>query len=205
MTKLTKSESGKIGAAAWQKVAEQNKLLKIEEYNKNPKLCKQCNSELLYKSKNNIFCNRSCSTKFNNKAENISWHCKNCNSLHVSKPYKLKEFCNSSCQQEFSYKRRIQDWKSGIPLETIDTPEWIKRYILEKQNNKCANCFILEWDNKPIVLELEHKDGNSENNLEDNLCCLCPNCHSQTSTYKSKNIGKGRHSRRERYKEGKSF
>jgi hypothetical protein len=58
---------------------------------------------------------------------------------------------------------------------------------------------------KPLVVEVEHKDGNSENNAPENVCLLCPNCHSQTDTYKAKNKGKGRHSRRMRYQEGKSY
>ena len=54
-------------------------------------------------------------------------------------------------------------------------------------------------------MELEHKDGNSSNNSLDNVCLLCPNCHSQTDTYKNKNKGNGRHYRRLRYSEGKSY
>ena len=52
---------------------------------------------------------------------------------------------------------------------------------------------------------MEHLDGNSENNNLDNLSLLCCNCHAQTDTYKVKNLGKGRFSRRQRYKEGKSY
>lgn len=50
------------------------------------------------------------------------------------------------------------------------------------------------WDNdkKPVNVELEHIDGNSSNNNLSNLILLCPNCHSCTPTYKSKNRGKGR-------------
>jgi 5-methylcytosine-specific restriction endonuclease McrA len=55
------------------------------------------------------------------------------------------------------------------------------------------------------ALELEHKDGNSDNNIEDNLELLCPNCHSQSPTYKAKNVGNGRHYRRQLYAKGKSF
>ncbi|HVY53532.1 MAG TPA: HNH endonuclease, partial [Gammaproteobacteria bacterium] len=69
----------------------------------------------------------------------------------------------------------------------------------------CTECKITEWNGKSITLELEHKDGDSGNNKPENLCLNCPNCHSQTSTYKSKNRGNGRHSRRKRYKEGKSY
>ena len=81
----------------------------------------------------------------------------------------------------------------------------IKKFVLERQIGKCNHCGIKEWQDKPLVLELEHKDGNSSNNHPDNLECLCPNCHSQTATYKNRNKGNGRHSRRVRYAEGKSF
>lgn len=48
---------------------------------------------------------------------------------------------------------------------------------------------------QPIPLELEHKDGNHRNNTPSNVCLLCPNCHSQTDTYGSKNRGQGRSDR----------
>ena len=54
-------------------------------------------------------------------------------------------------------------------------------------------------------MELEHNDGNSQNNSLDNLSLICPNCHSQTPTYKGANKGNGRHYRRVRYAEGKSY
>ena len=74
----------------------------------------------------------------------------------------------------------------------------IKRYLFEKYNNKCARC---GWSKiniftNNIPLEIEHIDGNYENNNEDNLILLCPNCHALTSTYKGANINNGRKSRR---------
>ncbi len=69
----------------------------------------------------------------------------------------------------------------------------------------CEICKNTEWLGKPINLELEHIDGNSENHARSNLQLLCPNCHSYTPTYKGRNRGNGRHLRRERYKQGKSF
>ena len=38
-----------------------------------------------------------------------------------------------------------------------------------------------------IPLEVHHKDGNHENNLEENLQLLCPNCHAQTENYRTRN------------------
>ena len=52
---------------------------------------------------------------------------------------------------------------------------------------KCNHCGLTHWLNKPIPLELHHKDGNKLNNNLNNLELLCPNCHYFTETYKSKN------------------
>ena len=61
---------------------------------------------------------------------------------------------------------------------------------------KCSCCDLETWQEKEIVLEIDHIDGNSDNNLLDNLRLLCPNCHSQTKTYKNRNKGNGREKRR---------
>ncbi len=50
----------------------------------------------------------------------------------------------------------------------------------------CSNCKNTEWMGNPIPLELDHIDGNNE----DNLRLLCPNCHAQTDTYRGKNKSK---------------
>ncbi len=51
----------------------------------------------------------------------------------------------------------------------------------------CAICGINSWNNKKINLELDHIDGKRVNHELTNLRLLCPNCHSQTDTYRSKN------------------
>lgn len=55
-------------------------------------------------------------------------------------------------------------------------------------DHKCYHCHNTIWNNQPIPLELEHKDGNHDNNNIDNLTLLCPNCHAQTKTYRGRNI-----------------
>lgn len=51
---------------------------------------------------------------------------------------------------------------------------------------KCRECGLSDWLDKPISLELDHIDGNPKNNLLTNLRLLCPNCHSQTDTFRNK-------------------
>lgn len=48
---------------------------------------------------------------------------------------------------------------------------------------KCECCGLSEWMNKPIPLELHHKDFNHHNNSIDNLQILCANCHMQAHNY----------------------
>lgn len=43
-----------------------------------------------------------------------------------------------------------------------------------------------------IPLEIDHIDGNANNNNEDNLRLLCPNCHSLTPHFRNLNRGHGR-------------
>lgn len=130
-----------------------------------------------------------------------SYKCLNCNKEHLFKGHSYSnKYCDNKCQKDFEFKEAINNWEIIAPGKSR-----IKRYLVETFGKKCAVCSIETWNGKDITLELEHKDGNSENDNKENLELLCPNCHSQTFTYKSKNRGNGRHSRRERYAEGKSY
>lgn len=55
------------------------------------------------------------------------------------------------------------------------------------KKNACEECNISRWNGKNLSLRLHHRDGNRFNNTLLNLQILCPNCHSQTSTFMSKN------------------
>ena len=54
---------------------------------------------------------------------------------------------------------------------------------------KCASCGLgPEWQGQRLNLPVDHIDGDWHNNEAGNLQFLCPNCHSQTSTFS----GRGR-------------
>lgn len=63
----------------------------------------------------------------------------------------------------------------------------IKAGIKKKQCETCGN--IGQWMGKPLTIELDHIDGDRSNHRIENLRMLCPNCHSQTDTFRSKNRG----------------
>lgn len=86
---------------------------------------------------------------------------------HVKKfPYD-KVFCESSKLPRQKVKNRI-----------------IKESLLIY---KCAICNNFgEHNGLPLSLQLDHINGINDDNRLSNLRFLCPNCHSQTSTYAGK-------------------
>lgn len=64
----------------------------------------------------------------------------------------------------------------------------IRNHLSKAFGWKCSVCLITEWNGKSIIMEVDHIDGNRSNNLIENLRLLCPNCHSQTSTWRGKNF-----------------
>jgi 5-methylcytosine-specific restriction endonuclease McrA len=66
-----------------------------------------------------------------------------------------------------------------------------KVVLILERGHKCQRCNNTKWLDAEITLELEHIDGDNQNNEKDNLLLLCPNCHSQTKTWKSSSKNKG--------------
>jgi hypothetical protein len=91
------------------------------------------------------------------------------------------------------------DGNRGINTKNISSH--LKRYLVETHKEKCSLC---NWSKINIVtgrvpLEIDHIDGNFENNMENNIRLICPNCHSLTGNFKNSNKGMGRAWRRNKY------
>lgn len=124
-----------------------------------------------------------------NKGKTSSKICKNCGREYLSFPHTNSIFCSTECSNKYKSKLKY--------LEYLQHPEkyegpcnmlWIKKHILQEQDNKCLICGCENtWNNKPLVFILDHIDGHAYNNIRSNLRLICPNCDSQLATYKSKN------------------
>lgn len=116
-----------------------------------------------------------------------------------------KAYCGSACASGYKQFILIQSWLNGEWDGSIKGGELsnsIKKYLLKEAGYKCSEC---SWNKiNPSTgrspLEVDHIDGNSENNAPSNLKVLCPNCHSLTPTYKGLNAtGRGTRAYRKKY------
>lgn len=111
----------------------------------------------------------------------------------------------------FTLKKYLEIYKIPFEKKSIRREEFIKKTYSDEEcfkegsnisrhhvkkrvikNNliplKCSKCGIgTVWNNKHLVLQLEHINGINNDNRLENLAFICPNCHSQTDTYAARN------------------
>ena len=136
---------------------------------------------------------------------------KHCCSIHSNKCSGKRSRCSDSAKKAYDSgqrtgfftqehriksleKRKEQITKNFLTTNSTHTNSCLKIVLIDnlKWEKKCIICGLTEWNNKPLMMQLDHIDGNSSNNRIENLRLLCPNCHSQTDTYCGKSINKGK-------------
>lgn len=76
-------------------------------------------------------------------------------------------------------------------IESLKT--YLIRFDIKKYEcSKCGNNGV--WNDIPLTLQLNHINGDNMDHRIENIEFLCPNCHTQTSTYGSRNFKLRSHS-----------
>ena len=123
------------------------------------------------------------------------FNCLHCGKENPKSYHHTNKYCGHDCQGAHTRAKRISQWLLEGKDWITNIPEWVRGkdgYLANTNGYKCSVCNITEHNNIALILECDHIDGNHKNNNPTNLRLICPNCHSQTSTYKNKNKGNGR-------------
>ena len=198
-----RSEAGKKGYEKTQDQLNQHRQKQhndaLAAYFSNPKNCLFCGKDIPYESRANKFCNQSCSASYNNQG--VTRHIRRSRYCSCGNPKVLQNKYCADCIEKHVYNKVTS-------LEHAKNDKIRKRIILEQRGNRCEVCGLDTWLGKPIPIELDHIDGDADNNSETNLRLICPNCHAQTATYKGANAGRNssrQKMRRKRYADGLTY
>lgn len=129
--------------------------------------------------------------------------CKYCG-LPIKK-YAFK-YCSNQCQRDNEYRVFIESWKSGrvngaVGLTAKNISGYLRHYLEDKFGPKCSLCGWGEINlfTGKVPLEIDHINGDSDDNSEVNLRIICPNCHALSANYRNLNYGRGRIWRKNKY------
>lgn len=112
------------------------------------------------------------------------------NELKLSTSHFLSRIESSCDARKMNIERFKNEW---LKENSLSSRNHVKKYLIKFDLLKweCAECGNKgDWRGKKLVLQLEHKNGVSNDNRLENLCFLCPNCHSQTDTFAGKSSQK---------------
>lgn len=79
-----------------------------------------------------------------------------------------------------------------LDVDSLKTRSSLKQRIVRDKllPYECKACGNQgQWMSGPLALQLHHKNGDGKDHRLENVCFLCPNCHSQTENFTGRNKG----------------
>lgn len=154
--------------------------------------CENCLKEIDGSFGSGRFCNVSCARSFSSNLKREEVNRKVSKKLKGRKSLTSVGFSDEQRRkaQETLKNKAILDSEYKLQNLPFDQLSFVlkREKIRREQDSSCLVCKYKEWNNQLILLELDHINGNKKDNSRENLRLICPNCHSQTKTYKTKNI-----------------
>lgn len=200
---MDRSEAGKLGYAKTKNAIDQYLKAKSQrcrdEYQANPKCCLFCGNLIPFQKRRSKFCDKSCSASYNNRG--VTRHIKGSKVCQCGNPKKPHNKYCDECSKNHVYHK-------ALTLEDAKTEKTRRKVLLAQRGHRCEGCGLTEWRQRPIPLDVHHIDGNTDNNTDENLQLLCPNCHAQTPTFRRRNVrkdGARQRMRRKRYANGQTW
>lgn len=92
-------------------------------------------------------------------------------------------YSGNQCRKGFSHKESRKNITDYLNSNVCNSKKRIRLIDDGIKEEKCEICGLSKWMDKPIPLELHHKDFNHFNNELSNLQILCSNCHMQAHNY----------------------
>ena len=90
--------------------------------------------------------------------------------------------CSHWTGQGWNKNKQLKNWEEYTRIVRL------KPHLIKLRGDSCESCESNTWLQKPISLEVHHKDGDRTNNDLSNLQLLCPNCHSYTDYYRNRKL-----------------
>ena len=97
-------------------------------------------------------------------------------------------FLGRARNQGVNHKGNKKQWDQVLVPSDKDrrTPAYrLRRALLESGRPYICEVCGMEpkWNGKELRFQVDHKNGNWDDNRPDNLQFICPNCHTQTTNY----------------------